>query len=300
MNLETNMSNPLLNRRRVVAATLAAGAGGTLLAADAVAQTAAPPPSGDKLQEVLVRGRLLVGTGADIPPFYYRDDKGELTGMEVDLARLLAKGLLNDPAKVEFVVQTSDARIPNILSNRVDMTVQNLTVTPARAQQVEFSIPYYRAGQGFMLRAGGRCKSFEDLKAAGPAVTVSAIQNVFVEDWIKSALPEAKVEQFSGADAALQALNAGRVDAQFITHSRIVWTVKEAPDRYLDSGFTFRANSIACAVRPGEPRFLNWLNTALREAMAGVDFADYAGLYRKWLGVTVPEPKIGYPREFNA
>src|SRR5262249_44652833 len=158
------------------------------------------------------------------------------------------------------------------------------------------SVPYYRAGQGFMMRAGGRYKSFEDLKTAGDAVTVSAIQNVFVADWVKGALPDAKVEQFPGADAALQALNAGRVDAQFITHSRIVWTMKEAPGRYLDSGFTFRANSIACAVRPGEARFLNWLNTALREAMAGVDFAEYAAIYKKWLEVTVPDPKTGYPR----
>jgi polar amino acid transport system substrate-binding protein len=151
-----------------------------------------------------------------------------------------------------------------------------------------------------MLRQGGRYKTFDEMKAAGKDVAISAIQNVFVADWIKGALPDAKVEQFPGADAALQALNAGRVDAQFITHSRIAWTVKEAPGRYLDSGFTFRANSIACAVRPGEPRFLNWLNVALREAMAGVDFADYAALFAKWLGQAVPEPKTGYPREFNA
>lgn len=292
--LETSAS-----RRNLIAASLATGAVAALAAGSATEATA-QAAAGDKLAEILGRGKLIVGTGNDIPPFYFADKTGALVGMEIDLSRLLAKGLFNDPSKVEFVAQTSDARIPNILSGRVDVTIQNLTVTPARAQQVEFTIPYYRAGQGFMLRAGGKYKNFDDLKTGGTAVTISAIQNVFVDAWIKAVLPQAKVEQFPGADAALQALNASRVDAQFITHSRIAWTVQEAPDRYIDSGFTFRANSIACAVRPGEARLLNWLNTALREAMNGVDFDDYAAIFKKWLYVTVPMPKTGYPREFNA
>ena len=290
------MSDAGLDRRKLVAASLATGAA-ALAAGEAMAQ---PAPGADKLTEILARGRLIVGTGNDIPPFYFMDRSGTLAGMEIDLARLIAKGLFNDADKVEFVTQTSDARIPNILSGRVDVTIQNLTVTPARAQQVEFTIPYYRAGQGFLLRAGGRYRSFEEMRAAGSAVRISAIQNVFVESWVRSALPEAQVEQFPGADAALQALNAGRVDAQFITHSRIAWTVREAPERYRDSGYTFRANSVACAVRPREPRLLNWLNTALREAMNGVDFDEYAAIFKRWLDVDVPLPKTGYPREFNA
>lgn len=293
------MSDSPISRRGLAATSVAIGAAALAIAKanQAHAQAAASP---DKFGEILARGKLIVGTGNDIPPFYFVDKSGALTGMEIDLARLLAKGLFNDANKVDFVTQTSEARIPNLLSGRVDVTIQNLTVTPTRAKQAEFSIPYYRAGQGFMLRVGGRYKTFDELKAAGSAVKVSAIQNVFVEGWVKSALPQAKVEQFPGADAALQALNAGLVDAQFITHSRIVWTVKEAPDRYLDSGFTFRANSVACAVRPGEARLLNWLNTALREAMNGVDFEDYAAIFKKWLDISVPEPKTGYPREFNA
>src|SRR5262245_2894406 len=292
------MSSASVNRRSVVATSLAVGA--AALAVAEAGKARAQAAGADKFAEILSRGKLIVGTGNDIPPFYFMDKSGTLAGMEIDLARLLAKGLFNNPEKIEFVAQTSDARIPNILSGRVDITIQNLTVTPARAKQAEFTIPYYRAGQGFMLRANGRYGNFDELKAGGSAVTVSAIQNVFVEGWVKGALPQAKVEQFPGADAALQALNAGRVDAQFITHSRIVWTVKEAPDRYLDSGYTFSANSVACAVRPGETRLLNWLNTALREAMNGVDFDDYAAIFKKWLDISIPIPKTGYPREFNA
>ncbi len=282
-------------RRRsalVAGATLALAAG-TGRQAHAQAQAA----DGGRLQQIIARGHLIIGTGADIPPFYFQNESGELTGMEVDLARLLAKGLFNDPAKVEFITQTSDARIPNLLSGRVDATIQNLTVTAARALQVEFSLPYYRAGQGFVLRRNGRCKDFDALRAAGSAVTVSAIQNVFVNDWVHTALPEARVEVFPTADAAQQALDGGRADAQFITQARIAWMVKQAPQRYADSGYTYLANSIAIAVRPGEPRLLNWINTALREAMLGVDFPAFAALYERWLGMQLPTPKPGYPHE---
>ncbi len=288
-------------RRAVLGATLGFGAtaaaAGLSLAQAGSAQAQATAP-GSKLQEVLSRGRLIVGTGSDIPPFYFTNESGELVGLEIDLARLLARGLFNDPAKVEFVIQTADARIPNLLGNRIDVTLQNLTVTAGRAQQVEFTIPYYRAGEGLLVLASGRYKDHAALKAAGANVTVSALQNVTATDWVHQALPEAKVDQYPSPDAALQALNAGRADAHMITHGRVRWTVAQFPTRYLDAGFTWRPNSIAAAVKAGDALWLNWLNTCLREAMTGVEFDEFAAIYKRWMGVEARSPQLGFPREF--
>lgn len=286
-----------LDRRAIVGLSLASVVVATSGITAAEAQTR--PTGGSKLQEVLARGRLIVGTGSDIPPYYFTNEKGELVGFEIDLARLLARGLFNDPTKVEFIIQNADARIPNLLSDRVDLTLQNLTVTPARAQQAEFTLPYYRAGQGFLMLANGRYSDFQALKAAGSAVTISALQNVTAEAWIKQALPEAKVEQFPSPDAAVQALNSRRADAQMITYGRVRWAVTQFPDRYRDSGFTFKPNSIAIAVKPGDAIWLNWLNTALREAMAGVDFDIYAASFKRWMGEDLPVPRLGFPREME-
>jgi Bacterial extracellular solute-binding proteins, family 3 len=93
--------------RRLVASALAAG--GALAALAAPRPAAAQAAGADKLSEILARGKLIVGTGNDIPPFYFLDQNGQFAGMEIDLARLLAKGLFNDSSKVEFVAQTSDA-----------------------------------------------------------------------------------------------------------------------------------------------------------------------------------------------
>ncbi|MFI5012524.1 MAG: transporter substrate-binding domain-containing protein [Hyphomicrobiales bacterium] len=279
-------------------AAMTGGPGLPFVAVSPAAAQSAAPPGGSKLYEVLARGHLIVGTGADIPPFYFKDDTGELAGLEIDLARLIARNLFGDPSKLEFIIQNSDARIPNLMSNRIDLVLQNLTVTPARAQQVEFTIPYYRAGQGFLLLASGRYKDYEGLRLAGTGITVSALQNVTAADWVHLALPDAKVDQYPSPDAALQALNAGRADAHMIDYGKVRWTVTQFPSRYADSGYTWKPNSIAVAVRPGDPLWLNWLNIVLREAMTGVDFTEFSGIYKRWMSVDLPAPKLGYPHEF--
>jgi polar amino acid transport system substrate-binding protein len=245
------------------------------------------------------RGRLVVGTGSTNPPWHFEDANGQLQGMDIDLARLLAKNLFDDPTKVEFVLQGSDARIPSLITDKVDIVVQWMTVTAGRAQQVEFTIPYYREGVSLLLLArGGKYKSFDELKSAGNTVTIGGMQNVFLEEWVRKALPQAKVDAFESPDATLQALNARRVDAYLADQSAARWLMQQAPGRFIDSGYGWMPNSYASAVKPGDPVWLNWVNTVYKEAMMGVDFDYFAASYKKWFGIELPTPKVGFPTEF--
>ena len=133
---------------------------------------------------MLERGHVIVGTGSTNPPWHFEDETGKLVGMDIDLAKLLAKGLFEDPEKVEFVLGAADARIPNLVTDKVDVIFQFMTITPGRAQQVEFTIPYYREGVGFMMMKGADHQTYDDLKAGGSDITISALQNVFIEEWI--------------------------------------------------------------------------------------------------------------------
>jgi polar amino acid transport system substrate-binding protein len=134
-----------------------------------------------KLDSVLARGKLIVGTGSTNAPWHFQGADGKLQGFDIDIARMVAKGLFNDPGKVEFVVQSSDARIPNLLTDKVDMSCQFITVTASRAQQVAFTLPYYREGVGLLLPANSKYKEIDDMKAAGDSVTVAVLQNVYAE-----------------------------------------------------------------------------------------------------------------------
>lgn len=253
----------------------------------------------DKLQDVISRGKLVVGTGTGNPPWHFRDETGEMAGFDVDIAKIVAKGLFGDATKVEFVNQASDARIPNIVTDKVDITCQFMTVTAERAQQVNFTIPYYREGVGLMLAAGGKYKNRDEMKAAGSGVTVSVLQNVYAEEMVHQALPDAKVDQYESVDLAYQALNSGRADAVATDMSSLRWFMLKNPGKYADGGYGWNPQTYSCAVKRGEADWLNFVNTALHEAMTGVEYATYAKSFETWFGETPPEPKIGFPGELR-
>lgn len=260
---------------------------------------ATPSVAQSKLDEVLARGHLIVGTGSTNAPWHFKSETDELQGFDIDIARIIAKGLFDDPTKVEFVLQASDARIPNVVTDKVDVTCQFMTVTAARAQQIAVTIPYYREGVGLMLKADSPYADYAALKAAGSAVTIAILQNVYAEDLVHQALPEAKVDQYDAQDLIYQALNAGRADAAATDQSSIAWLLLQEPGKYKDSGYGWSPQSYSCAVKRGDQEWLNFVNTALHEAMTGVEFNAYASSFKKWFGVELPPPTIGFPVEFN-
>jgi polar amino acid transport system substrate-binding protein len=291
-------------RRREVFGLSAAGATGAVVAASALAaplirEARAQSTSSSRLQSVLDRGHVIVGTGSTNPPWHFEDETGKLVGMDIDLAKLLAKGLFEDPEKVEFVLGAADARIPNLVTDKVDVIFQFMTITPGRAQQAEFTIPYYREGVGFMMMKGADHQTYDDLKAGGGDVTISALQNVFIEDWIHLALPEAKVDQYDSVDTEIQAINSRRAHAAALDQSTIGWLISQFPDRYVDSGYGWMPNSYAAAVKPGDQVWLNFVNSVLHEAMTGVDFLSYQASFEKWFGQKIEPPRVGFPVEYS-
>jgi polar amino acid transport system substrate-binding protein len=274
------------------------GLGWAVLAVVALLGGASANAAG-KLEQVLARGKLVVGTGSTNAPWHFKGADGKLQGFDIDMAKIVAKALFDDPEKVEFVNQSSDARIPNLTTDKVDITCQFLTVTGARAQQVAFTIPYYREGVGLMLKAGSPFANYAALKTAGAKARVAVLQNVYAEAMVHAALPAAKVSQFDSQDLIYQALNSGRADAVATDQSSIDWFLKQNPGKYKDAGYGWNPQTYACAVKRGDQDWLNFVNTALHEAMTGVEFDTYAASFKTWFGVELAPPKIGFPVEYK-
>ncbi|EJM64451.1 periplasmic component of amino acid ABC-type transporter/signal transduction system [Pseudomonas sp. GM50] len=252
-----------------------------------------------KLDSVLARGKLIVGTGSTNAPWHFQGADGKLQGFDIDIARMVAKGLFNDPSKVEFVVQSSDARIPNLLTDKVDMSCQFITVTASRAQQVAFTLPYYREGVGLLLPANSKYKEIDDLKAAGDGVIVAVLQNVYAEELVHQALPKAKVDQYDSVDLMYQAVNSGRADAAATDQSSVKYLMVQNPGRYRSPAYAWSPQTYSCAVKRGDQDWLNFVNTVLHESMTGVEFPTYAASFKQWFGVDLPTPAIGFPAEFK-
>jgi polar amino acid transport system substrate-binding protein len=253
----------------------------------------------DRLQTILDRGHVIVGTGSTNPPWHFKDDAGNLVGYDVDMGHLLAKAIFDDPSKVEYVTQSSDSRIPNVLTDKVDITCQFMTVTAGRAQQVDFTIPYYREGVGLLLMKNGKFKSYDDLTAAGDSATVSVLQNVYAEEMVHQALPDAKVDQYDSVDLMYQALNSGRADAAATDMSSAKWFVAQNPDQYIEGGYGWNPQTYSCAVKKGDMEWLHFVDIVFREAMTGVDFPTFAASFKKWFGEEPPAPQVGFPGELR-
>jgi polar amino acid transport system substrate-binding protein len=272
-------------------AVAAAGAATALGARQAAAQAA--PES--LLRTVLNRGKLIVGTGATNPPWHFEDDKGQLTGMDIAMARILSKGLFDDVSKVEFVKQDPAARIPNITTGKVDVVIQFMTVSPARAQLVAFSRPYYVEGAALMTSPKSKWPKYADLKAAGKQVRASVLQNVDADILTHNALPEAQVLQLDSQANVMQAVEAGRADVAVVDASTVKWLVKKNPDKYVDAGYAYEAQLYSAAVRQGDPDWLQWINTCFNVAMHGHQPEIYTAAFLEFFGEKPPEQKPGFP-----
>ena len=100
----------------------------------------------DVYEKIKARDKIIVGVKYDTKPFGFIDNNQKISGFDIDLAHLIAKYLLNDPNKVEFVQVTPQNRILALNSGQIDMVIATMTVTEQRKQVVEFSRPYYMAG----------------------------------------------------------------------------------------------------------------------------------------------------------
>ena len=270
---------------------LGAAAAVTLNAKEAAAQAA----SDSLLHTILDRGHLIVGTGSTNAPWHFENDAGELVGMDITMGRIIAKALFDDPTKVEFVKQDAQQRIPNIVTGKVDITLQFMTISGARAQLINFTRPYYVEGVALLTKPDAAAKTYDQLKAKGSDARIAILQNVDAETTVHAVLPDAQVMQIDTQANVFQALDSNRADASAVDLSNVRWLVARNPDRYFDAGKQWNAMLYGGGVRQGDPDWLTFVDTAFSIAMFGHDNALYDAGFKEYFGMEPPERKPGFP-----
>src|SRR5690242_7919797 len=139
---------------------LIAGVAVALLALSAVAYA-------DALDDIKKAGKVRIAIDTAIPPFGMTDDKMQPSGSDVDTARLLAQDL---GVQLEIVTTTGPTRIPSLQTNKADLVVSTLSITPDRAKVIDFSIPYADHPSVVGALKGVAISSYADL--AGKKVAV--------------------------------------------------------------------------------------------------------------------------------
>jgi polar amino acid transport system substrate-binding protein len=285
--------------RRSILATGGLGLAGGIAAAAATTlspQVAYAQAAGDSLlRTVLDRGHLIVGTGSTNAPWHFEDEQGNLTGMDIAMARILARGLFDDETKVEYVRQEADARIPNVATGKVDITIQFMTISSDRAQLVNFSRPYYVEGVALLTLPGADGKNFDQLKEMGNKARVSILQNVGAEEGVHEVLPDSVVTQLDTQANVIQALESHRVDAAAVDLSTVRWMVARTPDKYADAGKWWRTMLYGAALPQSDLDWLTFVNQCFTCAMFGHENELYYPAFKKYFGQDVPAHTPGFP-----
>jgi polar amino acid transport system substrate-binding protein len=216
--------------------------------------------SAGTLEEVKKKGVLVVGVNEATPPFGFLDhDKGEIVGIEPDLAAALAKKL---DVRLKLLPVSSAGRIPAILDGKVDIVAATMSKNPDRARLVDFSLTYFKTAERLLARTGA-IVTVKDL--AGKKVGV--VQGSESEHHLKREAPAAAIYPFSAYKYAVEALRKGSIDAMagdgVILYAILATLPKDAFE--VPMGISLADKSYGMAVRKGDAKFIEFVDATLTE-----------------------------------
>ena len=183
----------------------------TLVVAAAVSAQAG---SAETLKMVKDRGILACGVSQGLPGFSAPDDKGNWTGLDVDVCRALAAVIFNDPSKVKFVPLSAKDRFTALQSGEIDVLSRNTTWTLSRDTTLgaNFTGVTYYDGQGFLVKKALKVNSALELNGASVCVQTGTTTELNLADYFKSNNMKYEVIAFGNADETIKAYESGRCD----------------------------------------------------------------------------------------
>ena len=232
---------------------------------------ALPPESvAGEIERIQAKGQLVVSLNKGYPPFAMQTD-GQLSGLDIDLANLLAKYLGVD---VKFIQpDTYDQQIPKLLAGESDIIIAAMTRTVARGLKVNFTIPYFEVSQAGLVRrklVPENANSYFDLTDI-PKLRLGVKANTTHEAFARELFPAEVIKTFPTAAEAAEALVKGDLDAMVADSPFIKIWWNTHPQHYAK----FKAllepvtrETYGFAIRKGDPEFLNWLNLFIEHIKA--------------------------------
>ncbi|ABQ35993.1 amino acid ABC transporter substrate-binding protein [Bradyrhizobium sp. BTAi1] len=168
----------------------------------------------DTLKTVKDRGMLACGVSQGLPGFSSPDDKGNWTGIDVDVCRAVAAAIFNDPTKIKFVPLSAKDRFTALQSGEIDVLSRNTTWTLSRDTSLgaNFAGVTYYDGQGFMVKKALKVNSALELNSASVCVQTGTTTEQNLADYFKANKMKYEVIAFAGADETVKAYESGRCD----------------------------------------------------------------------------------------
>jgi general L-amino acid transport system substrate-binding protein len=166
------------------------------------------------LKTVKDRGMLSCGVSQGLPGFSSPDDKGNWTGLDVDICRAVAAAIFNDATKIKFVPLSAKDRFTALQSGEIDVLSRNTTWTLSRDTSLgaNFTGVTYYDGQGFLVKKSLKVNSALELNSASVCVQTGTTTEQNLADYFKGNNMKYEVIAFGTADETVKAYESGRCD----------------------------------------------------------------------------------------
>lgn len=231
----------------------------------------------DLLDSVKARGVLRAAIEGTYPPFNFKDKKtGELTGFDVEFARALAARL---GVKVEFVATEWVGILAGLQVGKYDAIISEVTMTPKREAEFDFSRPYTYSSAQLILRKDDKSeyRDFAGLKGKNVGVgqgssyaeTLNAVGGINVKTYVSAPLN-------------LQDLANGRIDAALNDRLLVPYMMQEAKLPLRAAASIGEAQKQGIAFKKNNPKFKAAIDNAIADMIKD---GSYARISQKWFGL---------------
>ena len=218
------------------------------------------PPATTRLQQILETGKLRVGMSGEQSPLNMTSRTGELVGLEVALARVLAATI---GVQLELVRIPFPRLLDALEADEIDLIMSGMTITAQRNLRVVFVGPYFLSGQSMLSHSTELlAASLDELNR--PQVRIAALASSTSEAWVRRGLPQATLTTTDTLEAGIQLVIDNKADA-LVADQEICYF---AMLRHADAGLAVRADTftvepIGIALPPHDHQFTNLIENYL-------------------------------------
>ena len=230
------------------------------------------------VEQIKKSGTIKIAVFSDKKPFGYVDEYGKYQGYDVYFGNRIAKDL---GVKVKYVPVEAAARVEVLETGKVDLVLANFTVTPARAEKVDFALPYMKCALGVVSNEKDLITKPEDLN--GKTLIVS--KGTTAETYFTENYPKVNLLKFDQYSEAYNALLDGRGVGLSTDNTEVLAWAIENPGFSVGIESLGSLDTIAPAVTKGNESLLNWINDEIKSLAAEQFFhADYEATLRAVYG----------------
>ena len=231
------------------AASASGSAAGSVAGSDTVYRT---------LDKIKADGTVNIGVFSDKNPFGYVDENGEYQGYDVYFANRLGEDL---GVEINYVSTEAANRIEYLQTGKVDVILANFTVTPERAEEVDFALPYMNVALGVISPDSNVITTLDNWNADDQMIVISGTT---AETYLTKEYPDIPLQKYDSYATAKNALENGNGVAWANDNTEVIAFAKQNTGYTVGIPSLGSQDTIAPAVSQGNTTVLDWLNEEIK------------------------------------